>query len=197
MSIKPLLLDCPFPLKTERLVIRPLMPGDGKQLNEAVVESFAVFNKWLPWAKTIPTLEESEEVARLFYADFLLRKAFHLAVFHGDRLVAMCGFHGIKWEIPSAEIGYWCRVSEQSKGYVTQATQALTLYGFKQLGLKRIAILCEEENVPSQKVAERLGFVLESKAQGVLINLRGEGLVHSRCYVRFDSQELDATYVTW
>lgn len=192
-----LMLDTPMPITTSRLVIRPLMPGDGKKINEAIVESFDQFNKWLPWARIVPTVDDSEETARLFYADFILRKAFHLIILHEDRLVGMCGFHAVEWDIPSAEIGYWCRVTEQGKGYITEAVSALTVYGFKQLRFSRIAILCEEENSASQKVAERTGFVLESKSRGILPNLRGEGLVASRCYVRFDEVGLDKDAICW
>jgi len=77
----PLLLNCPFPITTARLTIRPIQAGDGKALNECVVESFEHFKQWLSWAQAIPTLDSSEEFARTFYADFILRKGFVLGVF--------------------------------------------------------------------------------------------------------------------
>jgi hypothetical protein len=33
-------------------------------VNEAIIESFSVLNKFMPWAKQIPSVEESEEFAR-------------------------------------------------------------------------------------------------------------------------------------
>ena len=193
----PILLHCPFPIITARLTIRPIQAGDGKALNGCVVESFEQFKQWLPWAQAMPTLDSSEEFARTSYADFILRKAFHLGVFREGRLVAMCGFNSPDWSIPSAAVGYWCRVSEQRKGYVQEAVAALTLYGFKQLGLRRIVLLCQEENVASIRVAEKSGFILESTARGVLFMPGKSELLQSRCYVRFDSAGLDQSSVSW
>jgi len=113
------------------------------------------------------------------------------------RLVAMCGFHNVDWNIPSAAMGYWSRVSEQRKGYIQEAVAAVTLYGFKQLGLRRIVLLCQDENVASIGVAEKLGFTLESTARGVLFMPGKSELLLSRCYVRFDSTGLDQSSVSW
>jgi len=183
--MSPILLECPFPIRTKRLVIRPVQAGDGPQLNECVRESFEQFNRWLPWAQTIPSLDESEEFARVSYADFLLRKAFHLGVFHGDRLVGMCGFNHIDWHIPSAAIGYWCRLSEQGKGYTQEAVKALTFYGFQQIGFRRIEIKCEEENKASIAVAEKCGYHLECHQKGVLSFPGRSDLLASRVYVLY------------
>jgi len=109
----------------------------------------------------------------------------------------MCGFHNVDWNIPSAAMGYWSRVSEQRKGYIQEAVAAVTLYGFKQLGLRRIVLLCQDENVASIGVAEKLGFTLESTARGVLFMPGKSELLLSRCYVRFDSTGLDQSSVSW
>ncbi len=61
MKINPLLLECPFPITTQRLSIRPIMKDDGKAINECTVESFEQCKQWFPWAQTIPTIDESEQ----------------------------------------------------------------------------------------------------------------------------------------
>ncbi len=187
MIKNPILLDCPFPITTKRLMIRPVMQGDGKAINECVGESFDQFKEWLPWAQTVPTVEESEEFARIGYADFILKKAFHLGMFHNNRFIGMCGFHDFKWEVPSAQIGYWCRISEQNKGYVKEAVAALTKYGFEHMGLRRISILCDDDNTASCAVASATGFVLESISLGIHAMPQKEHLNKTRCYVRFDA----------
>ncbi|PZQ45344.1 MAG: N-acetyltransferase, partial [Micavibrio aeruginosavorus] len=49
MSIKtkknPILIDIPMPIETPRLILRNVLPGDGKALFEAKVDSFKELNK--------------------------------------------------------------------------------------------------------------------------------------------------------
>ena len=186
----PILLDFPLPIQTKRLLLRPLMPGDGKKIFEAIEESKDLFTKWLPWVKDVKKWEDSEKTAREFYADFILRKRFPLVILKDDALIGMCGFNTIKWTIPSASIGYWCRKNAQGNGYMKESVEALTIYGFNSMHLKRLSICCKDTNKKSISVAESLGFTLETCAKGLLENLEGEDLVYARRYVRFNADGL-------
>ena len=52
------------------------------------------------------------------------------------------------------------RWSSGHKGYVTEAVNALTRYCLIQLGMHRVRICCEKENIQAQLVPQRLGFQL-------------------------------------
>lgn len=59
MSLKnPLLLDLPMRITTERLIIRPVMPGDGKQIFEAIEESRDSLSQWHDWVPSVIFLLE-------------------------------------------------------------------------------------------------------------------------------------------
>jgi len=195
--IDPILLDLPVPIYTNRLLIRPIMPGDGLAMNQAVLESIDQFKEWLPWSRKPPTVEDSEKTARLFYAEFILRKAMHMVIFKDEFLIGMCGYNSFKWNIPSADMGYWCRIKAQGQGYIHEAVNALTLYGFQQLGFKRLTIHCDDENIKSAQVAERSGFELELKENDLNVRPGNERLRLRRRYVRFDAKGCDNTNVTW
>jgi len=47
------------------------------------------------------------------------------------------------------------------KGYATESIQALTLYGFKELGLQRIEAGCYDENLGSLRAFLRVGYTIE------------------------------------
>lgn len=181
----PILLDFKLPLRTKRLILRSIMPGDGKAVQEAIEESYDSFKEWLPWCQNRPTVDSLEETARKFYADYLLKKALHFVIFHEDRLIGMCSY-SFHWEIPSADIGYWCRISSQGKGYMTEAVGAITQYAFEEIGIRRLTILCDEENAKSIAVAEKLGFQLETRARGLIAKPGSHELRVGRRYVRFD-----------
>ena|SRR3990167_8792280 len=198
MSIKnPLLLDLPMPITTPRLTIRPMMPGDGKQVFEAIDESRKILSQWYDWVAGAKTWKDGECMARQFYANFILRKDFSCVIFREEKLIGICGYHSPNWGIPSAAIGYWCRVSEQGKGYMCEAIAALTLYAFQQVGFRRLTISCDDENIKSAAIPETLGFTLETKSKGLIPKPGTKELRLCRRYVRFDAQGLEEWNVKW
>lgn len=184
----PILMDLPMPIQTPRLLIRPIMPGDGALIFEGICESFEQFKKWLPWAQQIPTTNLCEETAREFYADFILRKAMHFVVMQDDQCVGMCSYDLIDWDVPSANIGYWCRISAQGEGIMTEAVHALVRYGFDTIKFLRLTIICHIDNIASRRVAEKSGFVLEAENFGLIASVMDDELVMGRRYARTNDQ---------
>ncbi len=183
MLQRPILLDIPDRLESERLWLRVPRPGDGAAINQAVRESFEELRPWLPWAATLPTVAESEEFARRSAVSYLAREAFTWLLWSkqtGD-LIGASGMHDLNWSVPSMQIGYWVRTSMTGQGYITEAVRTLTRFAFDVLDACRLEIRCDERNERSAAVARRAGFVLE----GVLRNERRHHL----------SQELRNTMV--
>lgn len=195
--MKPILLNLPEVIETERLTIRPMKTGDGASVFEAVEESRDHLKLWLPWVDSVKSPIDSEITAREFYTEFLLRKAFHFIILKENNFIGICGFNHVDWDIPSAAIGYWCRTSAQSNGYMQEAVAGITHYGFGAMGLKRISILCDGRNVKSINLAERLGFNLETEAKGLIPNLQGSEMTIGRRYVRFNSSGLEGWEAKW
>jgi ribosomal-protein-serine acetyltransferase len=192
-----LLLDLPLSIKTQRLVIRPVMPGDGKEIFAAIEKTRETLGKWLPWVHKVRSWEDTEKTAREFYAGFILREKLNFALFHKGHYVGSCGINGLNWDVPSAHIGYWCRASAQGKGFCREGAAALTLYAFQVLGLKRLTILCDDRNHKSAAIPEALGYELETRALGLLANEGAGDLTLSRRYVRFSSKGLEDWNATW
>ena len=57
------------------------------------------------------------------------------------------------------ELVYVIGSGHQRRGYGFEAAQAIADYGFRQVNLGRLIALIEPENRPSQRLAEKLGFV--------------------------------------
>ncbi len=179
-------------------MIRPFMAGDGPALYEALVESVEELKIWNPWARCSLTPEGAEENVRRFYADYILRQALHFGIYRRHRLVGVCGLARFKWEIPSCSLGYWLRSTEYKKGYATEAANALTRYAFDQLKIRRLVIECDDENLKSAAVAERLFFTLEGKGVGLAPPKdHSNELRTGRVYVRFDTKNLPKLSVSW
>jgi RimJ/RimL family protein N-acetyltransferase len=153
----------PDQFESDRLIIRSPRPGDGVELNAAVIESLANLKPWMPWAQTAPTLEASEAEVRQGHVRFLKREDLWLLLFlkDGRTMVGGSGLHRIDWDIPAFEIGYWVRNRFTGQGYITEAVDRISAFAFETLGAKRLSIRCDRRNKRSAAVAERLGFVLE------------------------------------
>ena len=156
--------EFPYEFETERLTIRGPLPGDGAEMQAAIAESIDELRPWMPWAKTVPTVEESEIRLREKHLDFLARKDLQLLLFlkGTHTLVGSSGLHRINWDVPKFEIGYWVRTSFSRQGYITEAVAGITNFAFDQMGARRVEIRCDAKNVRSAAVPQRLGFVHEA-----------------------------------
>lgn len=159
----PLLLDFPDSFETERLLIRAPRSGDGRAVNEGVIESLESLRPWMPWAQTAPTIEESEIHVRRSSARFILREDLPLLLFRKEDglFVGGSGLHRIDWSVPHFEIGYWVRASLEGQGYVTEAVNGITHFAFTALSAERVEIRCDVRNERSAAVARRAGFKLD------------------------------------
>lgn len=59
-------------------------------------------------------------------------------------------------------IGYTIRPSKRKKGYGTKAMK-LALHKAKSLGISKIMVTCDDDNIASQKIIERSGGKLRKK----------------------------------
>lgn len=151
-------------LRGERVVVRPWRIEDAEELFAAVVESRAHLLAWMPWASGHQSVEDSREVLTRMVAGWMLRADMPVALCDAasGRLVGGSGLHPRDWEARVFEIGYWARVSEEGKGYVTEAARLLTEYAARSLGANRVFIRCDARNTRSAAVPQRLGFTREA-----------------------------------
>ena len=176
----PLLIDVPERIETERLVLRTPRAGDGAAVNAAVQASHAELAPWLPWAVTLPSVDESEAHCRRAHAKFLLRDDLTMFVFArgaDDRegeLVGGTGLHRIDWTLRRFEVGYWRKTGCEGRGIVTEAVRAMVRLAFDSLGARRVELRMDDNNERSWKVAERAGFTLEALLRFDAVNPRGE-----------------------
>ncbi|MFO7273723.1 MAG: GNAT family N-acetyltransferase [Bacillota bacterium] len=66
---------------------------------------------------------------------------------------------------PRAELGFATVPALRSRGYATEACQAVLRFAFEHLGLKRVSALCRATNRASARVLEKLGFRMEARIE--------------------------------
>lgn len=197
--MKQILVDIPTEILTPRLLLRPLQPGDGKNINDGIKESLEELKIYMPWAQEVPPLEASEEVARSSAAKWLMRDDLTMAMFEratGDYLGGT-GLHRINWNARTFEIGYWLRSTKSGRGYVTESANALTQLCFKHLKANRVDIRCDTRNTKSTAIAERLGFEKEGVLRNYQMSADGKFPIDMVIYARINMDGLPSLEVKW
>ncbi|TVY10545.1 GNAT family N-acetyltransferase [Paenibacillus cremeus] len=176
--MNPILMDFPTEFTTERLIIRMPKLGDGLAVNQAIRASIEELKPWLPFAQSVPSVEESEAWIRDSAAKWITRENLMLLVFLKEtgQLVASSGLHRMNWRVPKFEIGYWIDTRFSGQGYMTEAVQGITAFAFDELHARRVEIRCDPNNVKSRAIPERLGFILEGILRNDAVSADGSQL---------------------
>lgn len=83
-----------------------------------------------------------------------------------DELLGMGGLTPWTWEGESLmDITYRLRSTAQGKGYGSELAEGLVKYGFEELMLDQITATITPDNIPSKKIAEKLGFKFDRKIE--------------------------------
>jgi RimJ/RimL family protein N-acetyltransferase len=153
-----------YPITTERLLLRPLAPGDADSLLAYRGRSdvcryvpFEPMEKQViadrlagPWART----ELTGEGQALTLGAVLARTG---------QLVGDVVLFWHSREHAGGELGYVFNPDFAGHGYATEAARAMLRLGFVDLGLHRIVARLDERNDASAGVARRLGMRQEAR----------------------------------
>jgi RimJ/RimL family protein N-acetyltransferase len=127
----------------------------------AIAESLDHLRPWMAWAREPLTEAGMTTFLAAAAEQWDQRKDFGYsivdttdAVRGGCGLHARIGRHGL-------EIGYWVHVDLVGRGVATNAARALTDAAFGIEGIERVRIQCEDTNVRSARVPEKLGYAFD------------------------------------
>ena len=155
------------------VVLRPWLPEDADALVAALDDPEV--SLWIPVipypyrlhdARAFLDLVDRESEAEKMVAGAIVDRA-------DGRLLGGIGLSSISHLNASAEVGYWVAAGERGRGVATRATALLVEWGFKELGLDRVGLIADTDNVASRQVARKLGFVEEGVARSHLMTRRG------------------------
>jgi [ribosomal protein S5]-alanine N-acetyltransferase len=173
------------PLRTERLLIRPLAMDDLDGIHRILDVELAAADfgtagayalderqQWLQW-----TILSYEELAKLYQPPYGERA---VVLKPTEQLIGACGFvpclnafgqlpafrstvDGVAARLYSTEFGLFWAMSpaHQRQGYATEAATALIGYAFTELHLERIVATTTYENAASIRVMQKLGMRIE------------------------------------
>ena len=150
----------------ERLSLRTLRIQDADELFAVVGANRAYLKQWLPWLDANTAPEHTRAFIQSILDQCARNEGFVCAILYERKIVGTAGYHPIKWNNRSVEIGYWLAEALAGHGIVTQCCRVLIEHAFTDLKLHKVLIPVAEENHKSRAIPERLGF----KNKGVLRN---------------------------
>ncbi|MDQ1536218.1 MAG: [ribosomal protein S5]-alanine N-acetyltransferase [Actinomycetota bacterium] len=148
---------------------RLLVPGDALVLAELVRANRAFLAPWQPLRGEEYFTDEgqADHVRKALEKYELGNSVPRVILDEHDQLVGMItlqsiirGFH------QSCTVGYWMAESAQGQGLASAALREATRIAFYDLRLHRVQAETSPENVKSQRLLERLGFVKYGVAEG-------------------------------
>ncbi len=77
------------------------------------------------------------------------------------RLLGGASLYQLNAEQGSASVGYWLAAAARGQGLATTAVRLIADYAFARLGVERLELTCGPDNIASQSVAQRAGFLRE------------------------------------
>ena len=168
---------------------------DAEALAALVAANDAHLRPWMSWVDGERPASQRAFIENRALPAVARADGFECALIVGGRLVGAAGVHDVNPACRRGSIGYWVDESQQGKGYVTRAVEAIvarcfTVGAFDGEPFERLDIRAEVENSKSRAVPERLGFTFE----GVLRRDRFNGSRYAdyAVYSLLRSEWLDA-----
>ena len=149
------------PLRTERLLLRPMRPDDAEPLADR--RSDPEVARYQNWTTPYPIERAQAMVADIVAMDgpadgewwMLTIAGPDDSTVHGDLVVHLT------WQGRTAEIGYTLAPDAWGQGYAIEAATELVRYLFDDLGVTRVEASLHPDNPASAMVLERIGMRFE------------------------------------
>lgn len=147
--------------ETERLLLRQITTADVNEIFD--LRSNPEIMKYIP-RPLVKTTQEALDHINMIEEKITTNEGINWAItLKGDsKLIGIIGYYRLQPENYRAEIGYMLLPEFHHKGIIPEAVNCLVSYGFNTLNLHSIEAVIDPENVGSEKVLQKCGFIKEA-----------------------------------
>ena len=157
------MLETNIELTDGNIIIRPCRLEDAAVICEGVQETMHEMLKWAPWCH--PGYSVSDCTSWLSSRSQMWSEGieYDFVIFDtkDNTFLGGCAIDQINRKHNFANLGYWVRSSRTGQGIATAAVSLISRLGFGKLCFTRLEIVVAVQNKASQRVAEKVGAVME------------------------------------
>lgn len=172
------------------VAIRPWRAADAQPAFDAILESQAETAMWLADVSRVASVAEIEGYIVHATEEWTNESNYNFAIVNAQDTIFLgsCGLTQVNRRHLFANLYYWVRTSQTGRGVASRATRLAARFGCKSLGLQRIEIVVEVDNMASLHAAAKAGAVNE----GVLRNrLNSRGAARNAMMFSFIPSDFD------
>ncbi|HMO81776.1 MAG TPA: GNAT family protein [Pyrinomonadaceae bacterium] len=137
------------------------VPEMAEELARLVQANLAHLKPWMPWAVDDYSAKHALEWIEMCRRSFEDDGSFGCVIIFDKTMIGTIGVHHMDKVNRHAAIGYWIDRHYQGKGIVTRCCKMMLDHLFDTIGLNRVQINCNIENVRSRAIPRKLGFTEE------------------------------------
>jgi ribosomal-protein-alanine N-acetyltransferase len=157
-------MDIPKEFTTKRLVIRRFTEDDMPQLEQLIIDPKVNEYFSAGFVYQVVVLHQIDyimsQTITSYYVDDDMNSMFAIEEKSSNELVGFVGFEQRSID-PVLRVTYCIRHDRWGKGYATEATSKLLEHVMKELKWKRVEAIVHPENIPSVRIAQKVGMHFE------------------------------------
>lgn len=157
-------------LRADGLVLRPWQEEDAPAVAAACRDP--EIPRWIPWVPSPYTDEDARAYVRGCLESPDERRPFAIVNAETGGLLGSIDIR-INPQLRTGHVGYWIVAEARGRGICTSALRALSNWALEELGLGRLELVTDPDNVGSQRVAEKVGFRREGVLRSHLVHRDG------------------------
>ena len=139
----------------------PVVPADARALAALVDKNLAYLHAYLPAVTALASPGEAEAYLGRAAARVADDEVLEWHIFSDGELCGALRLNRIETDNRKVSVGYYIGADYQGRGIASSALRALLRYAFRILDMNRVELRCVPANLPSVRMAERLGFTRE------------------------------------
>jgi precorrin-6Y C5,15-methyltransferase (decarboxylating) len=150
-------------LAAEDLILRPFTAADADDVTEACQDAETL--RWLALPRPYTRTDAQWFIGTFGPSQRESGAGIVFAIESAGRLAGAIDLKAVHWAARVAEVGYWVAPWARGRGVAAQATRALGEWAIRDHGFERVQLFAAVGNAPSQRVAQKAGFVREGVAR--------------------------------
>lgn len=111
--------------------------------------------------QSVQSIEDAQIQLSKICKKYLHKELYPFGVYKDYQLIGWISLKNIDWRIPKAELGYYLDKSFEGQGIISKGVKKVVHFAFNDLEMEKLFIRTGPENIGSQKIALKNGFVEE------------------------------------